>query len=95
MKVPWPLHPPPDRIQLPEIVLPVTVPVRLSSFLLVVPVMVIPNVPCTLPLKLPAKPNDPVSVVCSEAKHGAFDVKVNWVTLSPLPLPCVKVVEKL
>ena len=94
VKVPPPLHPPPDRVQLPEMVLPITFPLKLRT-LLVVPVMVSPNEPCTLPLKLPLRVNEPISVVVSEAKQGAVDVKVKVVTLSPLPLPWVKVVEKL
>ena len=98
VNVPCPLHPPPVRVQFPEIVLPLTVPfIKLRTLLVVplVPLMVIPNVPCTLPLKFPLRVNEPVSDVVSEAKQGAVEVKVNWVTLSVLPLPCVKVVEKL
>ena len=92
--MPFPLHPPPESVQLPEIVLPVTFPVKLRT-LLVVPVIVIPNVPCTLPLKFPVRPNEPISVVVSEAKQGAVEVKVKLVIFSELPLPWVKVVEKL
>jgi len=67
VNVPFPEHPvPPIRVQLPDIVLPVTVPWRVRT-LLVAPgnivVMVISNVPVTLPLKLPIRPKLPVSDV--------------------------------
>jgi hypothetical protein len=57
--------------------------------------MVIPNEPVTLPLELPISVKLPVSAVASDAKQGAVDVKVKFVTLIPLPLLWVKVVEKL
>jgi hypothetical protein len=98
VKFPFPLHPvKPVSIQVPEMVLPFTVPWSVST-LLVAPgnivVMVISKVPVTLPLKLPIKPKVAVSVVWSEAKHDPADVKVKLVTLTELPLPWVKVVEK-
>lgn len=99
MKFPFPLQPvKPVSVQVPEMVLPFTVPWSVST-LLVAPgnivVMVIPNVPVTLPLKLPIKPMVAVSDVWYEAKHDPADVKVKLVTLSVLPLPWVKVVEKV
>jgi hypothetical protein len=46
----------------------------------------IPNVPFTLPLKLPLRANDPVAV-WPEVKHGDAEVMVRFVTLSePSPL---------
>ncbi len=96
VNIPCPLHPPPVRVQSPEMVFPVTFPfVKLRTLPLVLPVMVIPNVPMTLPLELPLRVNEPVSVVVSEAKQGAVDVNMKLLTLTVLPLPCVKVVEKL
>jgi hypothetical protein len=87
----------PVKFQVPEIVLPFTVPMRVST--LFIPessvVMVIPNEPVTLPLELPISVKLPVSAVASDAKQGAVDVKVKFVTLIPLPLLWVKVVEKL
>jgi hypothetical protein len=91
VKVPFPLHPvPPVRIQVPEIVLPFTVPSSVST-LFVAPgnivVTVKLNVPVTLPLRFPMKPKVPVSDVWSEAKQGPGDVKEKLVTLSVSPLP--------
>ena len=91
VKVPFPLHPvPPVNVQVPVIVLPFTVPLRVST-LFVAPVNIVVtvklNVPVTLPLRLPMKPKVPVSEVWSEAKQGPGEVKVKLVTLSVSPLP--------
>ena len=48
--------------------------------------MVIPNAPVTLPLKLPLRVTEPVSLVC-ELKQGVAVVKLRFVTftvVSPL-----------
>ena len=62
---PFPLQPvKPVSVQVPEIVLPFTVPWRVST-LLVAPgnivVIIISNVPVMLPLRLPMRPKLPVS----------------------------------
>lgn len=98
MKLPLPLHPvAPVSVHVPEMVLPATLPWRVSTFFVPVDIVVIiiPNVPATLPLKLPLRLNEPVCEVCSDAKQEPVDVKVKSVTLRVLLLPCVKVVEKL
>ena len=53
----------------------------------------IPNVPVTLPLKLPLKPNVPVSVVVP-GKQEPLDVNVKFVMLIEPPLASVKLVVK-
>src|SRR5580700_10322392 len=73
VKFPLPLHPMlPLRVQVPVMVLPFTAPCRASW--LFVPVedvveMFIPNVPVTLPLKVPLRPNEPVCVVGLEKQE--------------------------
>jgi hypothetical protein len=60
--------------------------------------MIIPNVPVTLPLRFPLRVNDPVSeywLAEYDAKQGPGNVKVKLVTVSALPLPWVKVVENV
>ena len=100
VKVPCPLHPDtPVSVQFPEMVLPVTAPlVRVRTFCVAPPensvVMVIPNVPVTFPLKLPARVKLPVSDVSLPEKQGPFVVNVKLLMLSPPPLACVNVVEK-
>jgi hypothetical protein len=64
VKVPEPLQlEVPVNVQLPEMVLPFTLPVRVRRLPEGVPdCTVIPNLPVTFPLKFPANVNDPVSV---------------------------------
>ena len=83
VKVPLPVHPnPPASVQVPEIVFPFAVPLSVSVLPEGVPdLTIIPNVPFTLPLKLPLKVNDPVAV-WPAVKHGDADVMVRFVTLS-------------
>ena len=82
------MHPAlPVRVQVPEIVFPLSVPASVSVF----PDgdfdwIVIPNVPAVLPLKSPVTPNDPVSVA-PFAKHGELVVKLKFETeIDPSPL---------
>jgi hypothetical protein len=98
VKVPFPLHPVrPVRVQVPEMVLPFTVPWRVRTLFVAagnIVVMVIPNVPITLPLRLPLRVKVPVSEVGYVAKQGPVDVNVKLVTVSP-PVPAsVNVVVK-
>lgn len=83
MKVPLPVQPnPPARVHVPEIVFPFAVPLSVSVLPEGVPdFTIIPNVPFTLPLKFPVKPNDP-EAVWPEVKHGDADVMVRFVTVS-------------
>ena len=53
----------------------------------------IPNVPVTFPLKLPLRPNEPVSVVVDE-KQEPLVVNLKLVTLIDPPLCSVKSVVK-
>ena len=84
---PLPVQPvPPVRVHVPEIVLPFTVPERVS---------VLPdgepdsttklNLPVTFPLKVPLRVNDPLAVP-PETKQGEFEVKLKLLTLS-VPSP--------
>jgi hypothetical protein len=96
VNVPFPLHPVVlVNAQLPVILLLATLPVRVSVFPLgVAETIIIVNVPVTDPLKLPVSANDPVSVP-AVPKHESFSVvNVRFVTLTPVPLVCVKVVVK-
>jgi hypothetical protein len=87
--VPEPEHPElPVRVQFPLIVLPFTNPESVS----VLPEgdwdwTVIPNLPLTLPFKLPLRENDPLSV--SDEKHGEFVVKLKLeIVNEPSALDC-------
>src|SRR5208282_5261092 len=71
MNVPFPLQPVPFSFQVPEIVLPFAVPVKISVPPPGVPDTLNPNVPVTLPLKLPLSVNDPLSVVAATRKKEA------------------------
>src|SRR5579864_2485742 len=64
VKLPDPLQfPTPVNCHFPLIVLPFTVPVSVSTFPLGAPdLIVMPNVPFTVPLRFPVSPNVPVSV---------------------------------
>ena len=62
--------------------------------LFVVEVIVIPNVPVTLPLKLPLRVKEPVSEVSPDTKHEPVDLNVKLVTLNPPPLASLSVVVK-
>jgi hypothetical protein len=102
LKVPFPLHPDrPVALQVPEIELPFTVPVRVRTLFVPpgnVVVMVIPNTPITLPLEFPLRLNEPVSEYWFaeyDSKQGPGNVKLKLVTVSALPLPWVNVVEKV
>ena len=83
VKLPLPVQPKfPPSVQVPEIVFPFAVPLSVSVLPEGVPdFTTIPNVPFTLPLKLPLRENDPVAV-WPEVKHGDADVMVRFVTLS-------------
>src|SRR5436853_7131851 len=88
VKSPEPVQfPVPVKTHLPLMVPPFTVPVSVNTFPLGVPdLMVIPNVPFTLPPKFPVRPNVPVAV-SPETKHEEFDEKENVVTFTvPSPL---------
>src|SRR6202007_1694442 len=82
VNVPLPLQPaPPARDQLPEIVFPLTVPVRVS----VLPPgepdrILIPNWPETLPLKFPLSANVPLSV-SPDTKHAELVEKWKLLTV--------------
>jgi hypothetical protein len=88
VKVPFPLQPPVLlAVQVPDIVLPFTVPLRVSigPFMFGVAIT-IPNVPIILPLEFPVRLNDPLSPYPSggyEAKHEPAEVNVKLVTLKP------------
>jgi len=99
VKFPWPLQAlDPIKVHVPAtVLLGPTPPCRVSCvLLLVVEVTVIPNVPVTLPLKLPLRVKVPVSEVSPDTKHEPVDVDVNvkFVTLSPPPLASLSVVVK-
>ena len=87
MKAPLPLHPEaPDKVHVPAITFPVTVPCSFRTLGVVSVVLtVIPNVPLTLPLKFPARAKLPVSVVFCDAKQELDEVKEKFVT-SKVPL---------
>ena len=88
VKFPLPLHPvAPLRVHVPVIVLPFTAPCKASWFVPVEDVveMFIPNVPVTLPLKVPLRPNEPVCVVGPE-KQEALVVNLKLVMLIDPPL---------
>ena len=93
VKFPLPLHPGmPVRVQVPAMVLLLTVPCRVST-LLVAPgnnvEMVMVNVPVTLPLELLLRLNVPVSEVAL-VKHDPLVVNVKLVMVIVPPLSSVK-----
>jgi len=72
----------PFIVQVPEMVFPVAVPVRVIVLPAGVPEFTTnPKVPFTLPLKLLLNLNDPVAV-SPETKHGELLVKVKFEMLS-------------
>src|SRR5579864_8440899 len=83
VNVPEPVQPvPPIRVQLPEMVFPLTVPVSESVLPAGVPdVTVMPNEPFTWPLKFPLSVKDPDSV-SPETKHDELVVNLKFVTFS-------------
>lgn len=90
MNVPLPLQPvPPVKVQVPEIVLPVTAPDSVSVLPDGVPDLIVkPNVPVVWPLKLPANVNDPDSV-SPDTKHGELVLKLKFVMFNdPSLLSC-------
>jgi hypothetical protein len=93
VKMPEPVHPTvvPVKVHLPVMVLPFTLPCRVSTFTSAGDVVEIvrPNVPVTFPLKFPPIPKEPVSVVGVE-KQDEFDTNWKLVTVSPLLLAAVR-----
>lgn len=88
VNVPEPVHPtPPANVQVPEIVLPLDVPAKVSVLPDGFPdCTTIPNFPFAWPLKFPLNVNEPLSV-SPDTKQGEFVVKLKFVTVSdPLPL---------
>lgn len=86
LKVPLPLQPTPLSVHWPLMVFPLALPLRVSmSPVGFVELIVIPNDPVTLPLKLPDKLKVPVSVPAF-LKHGEADVKVKLLIVT-LPSP--------
>ena len=55
--------------------------------------MLKPNAPMAFALKFPLGAKDPVSV-SPETKQGDEVVKVKFVTVTLVPLPCIKVVDR-
>ena len=84
VKLPLPVHVVlPVKLHVPVILPLLTVPCSVStSDGLFVDVMVIANVPLTLPLKFPVKPKLPVSVTVCELKHPPDVVKAKFVTVT-------------
>lgn len=96
VKLPEPEQPEliPVSVQVPVMVLFFAVPCRLSVFPLGFPDLTISwKAPVTLPLKFPLRAKEADSV-SSETKQGVWVVKLRLVTLTELPLICVKVVVK-
>lgn len=92
VKFPVPVQPGvnPVKFQVPVMALLLTVPWRASVFPLgVAEVIVSWKVPVILPLKLPLRMNDPVSVT-AEVKQPVEVVNVRFVPVTVLPLLCVR-----
>jgi hypothetical protein len=96
VNVPFPVQPElPVKVQVPEMVLPLTFPFSASELPDGVPdCTFIPNLPFTFPLKFPLRVNDPVSV-SPDAKHGEFVVKLKFTTVNEPSLFTVNPVPKL
>jgi hypothetical protein len=87
VKVPVPAHPP-LRTHVPEIVLLVTVPVRVNALPAGVPDTIVNwKAPVTLPLRFPLSTNDPVCVP-PEVKQSVVVVKVRFVPVTTELFPC-------
>ncbi len=95
VKVPVPEQPAPAIVQVPEIVFPLSVPVRVSVLPAGVPEFTTkPNVPVVLPLTFPLTVNVPLAV-WPETKHGELLLKVKFEMVSDPPLFTASVVLKV
>lgn len=96
VKLPEPVQPEliPVSVQVPVMVLFFTLPCRFKVLPLGFPDLIMSwKVPMTLPSKFPPRTKAAVSV-SSETKQGVWVVKLRFVTLTELPLICVKLVVK-